>query len=88
MKHFLGNAYATTKYVLGSAYRHAPTIHRGVSLGLKIGSAIRPLLNRHGHKSRQISNLIGEADTKYHRISDRVENFYHQNKPNIDLLVR
>jgi hypothetical protein len=87
MKSFLGSTYAKTKAFLGSAYQHAPNIHRGVSLGLKIGSAIRPLLNRHGHRSRQISNLIGEADTKYHRISDKVENFYHRNKHNIDGLM-
>ena len=87
MKHFLGNAYGKTKYFLGAAYHKVPTFHRHVSLGLKIGNAIRPMLHNHGHRSRQISNLIGEADTKYHRIADKVEQLYDHNKRNIDKLL-
>ena len=87
MRNFLGNAYAKTKSVLGSAYQHPPNIRRHVSLGLKLGSAIRPLLNTHRHQPRQISNLTSEAHAKYHRVSDRVENFYQHNKPNVDRLM-
>ena len=87
MKNFLGSAYVKTKSFLGQAYKHAPNIHRHASLGLKIGSAFRPFLHNHGHRSRQISNLIGEADTKYHRVADKVEQFYEHNKHNINRIM-
>jgi hypothetical protein len=85
MKNFLGSSVSKAKSFLGKAYNAVPHIHRGLSLGLKVGSALRPLLQHRGH--HQIADAIHHADSKYHRISDKVEGFYNRNKNNIDKIM-
>ncbi len=95
MKSLLGNSSGFTgRSFLGGigqfgrrALSHVLTIHSAVSLGLKVGNALRPLLPSRGGRARQIADAMHNADTKYHRISDKVENFYYHRKHNIDKLT-